>query len=219
MDPLLKLSLIAALHFVPALFIVWHASRNGRAWLPWFFLAVAWPLLRGLSPFFTGNPTRSLLRGLHTFVIELAFDPLSLIVPIVVAVIYLITNTTASKRPPDRGLDTLVRPLSKQNHAGAAPLTEQRASDGDRAPNPTKRCLGCNLRVPTWSTLCPHCSYDFSPRVASVEPATQLPRRAPKNMPDPAIGELIRMLGTLRDEGLLTEQEFQAKKTDLLARN
>jgi hypothetical protein len=41
------------------------------------------------------------------------------------------------------------------------------------------------------------------------------PRRTPADAP-PA--DLIREIGRLRDEGLITEQEFQAKKADLLSR-
>jgi len=41
--------------------------------------------------------------------------------------------------------------------------------------------------------------------------------RPRKRTPDgPA--ELIREMGRLRDEGLITEEEFQAKKADLLSR-
>ena len=41
--------------------------------------------------------------------------------------------------------------------------------------------------------------------------------------PRPAIrrrtpADLIREIGRLRDEGLITEEEFQAKKADLLSR-
>jgi hypothetical protein len=36
--------------------------------------------------------------------------------------------------------------------------------------------------------------------------------------PPTAVVEQIRLLGELRDEGLLTEDEFQAKKKELLSR-
>lgn len=36
--------------------------------------------------------------------------------------------------------------------------------------------------------------------------------------PGPSPAELIREIGRLRDEGLITEEEFQAKKADLLSR-
>ena len=41
------------------------------------------------------------------------------------------------------------------------------------------------------------------------------PRRTPA---DATPAELIREIGRLRDEGLITEEEFQAKKADLLSR-
>jgi hypothetical protein len=41
------------------------------------------------------------------------------------------------------------------------------------------------------------------------------PRPRPSDAP-PA--DLIREIGRLRDEGLITEDEFQAKKADLLSR-
>ena len=41
------------------------------------------------------------------------------------------------------------------------------------------------------------------------------PRRRPRSE-SPA--DLIREIGRLRDEGLITEEEFQAKKADLLGR-
>ena len=43
------------------------------------------------------------------------------------------------------------------------------------------------------------------------------PLRRPKRAPD-APTELIREIARLRDEGLITEEEFQAKKADLLSR-
>lgn len=45
------------------------------------------------------------------------------------------------------------------------------------------------------------------------------PREAmrPRRKPD-SPADLIREVGRLRDEGLITEDEFQAKKADLLAR-
>ncbi len=43
------------------------------------------------------------------------------------------------------------------------------------------------------------------------------PIRRPKRAPD-APTELIREIARLRDEGLITEEEFQAKKADLLSR-
>ena len=99
-----------------------------------------------------------------------------------------------------------------------APAPLQRTSDWDLAANPTKRCLGCNRRVPISATRCPHCAYSFSNHGAPVKPESQPQPTAPVKRPDPAIADFIRMLGTLRDEGLLTEQEFQTKKTALLAR-
>lgn len=45
------------------------------------------------------------------------------------------------------------------------------------------------------------------------------PRDAMRPKPRPAsAADLIRDIGRLRDEGLITEEEFQAKKADLLAR-
>ena len=43
------------------------------------------------------------------------------------------------------------------------------------------------------------------------------PLRRPKRAPD-APTELIREIARLRDEGLITDEEFQAKKADLLSR-
>ena len=43
------------------------------------------------------------------------------------------------------------------------------------------------------------------------------PRRRSKRGPE-APSELIREIARLRDEGLITEEEFQAKKAELLAR-
>ena len=43
------------------------------------------------------------------------------------------------------------------------------------------------------------------------------PRFRPKRPPDSPV-EMIRELARLRDEGLLTEEEFQAKKAELLSR-
>lgn len=41
----------------------------------------------------------------------------------------------------------------------------------------------------------------------------------PPSKPRPATpADLIREIGRLRDEGLITDEEFQAKKADLLAR-
>ena len=47
------------------------------------------------------------------------------------------------------------------------------------------------------------------------DPRTAMRRRTPADAP-PA--DLIREIGRLRDEGLITEEEFQAKKADLLSR-
>jgi methylphosphotriester-DNA--protein-cysteine methyltransferase len=44
---------------------------------------------------------------------------------------------------------------------------------------------------------------------------TMRSRRTPA---DATPAELIREIGRLRDEGLITEEEFQAKKADLLSR-
>jgi hypothetical protein len=44
-----------------------------------------------------------------------------------------------------------------------------------------------------------------------------VPRRRSKRAPD-APTELIREIARLRDEGLITEEEFQAKKAELLSR-
>jgi hypothetical protein len=43
------------------------------------------------------------------------------------------------------------------------------------------------------------------------------PRRRSKRAPD-APADLIREIARLRDEGLITEEEFQAKKAELLSR-
>ena len=44
------------------------------------------------------------------------------------------------------------------------------------------------------------------------------PRLPVRPKRDPGPTEAIRDLGRLRDEGLITEDEFQAKKTELLSR-
>jgi hypothetical protein len=44
---------------------------------------------------------------------------------------------------------------------------------------------------------------------------TMRPRHRP---PDAPPADLIREIGRLRDEGLITEEEFQTKKADLLSR-
>ena len=67
-----------------------------------------------------------------------------------------------------------------------------------------------------------------------IEQATRLARQAgedlsrlvgdPRNVrprnrqPETPPAEMIREIGRLRDEGLITEEEFQAKKADLLSR-
>ncbi len=48
------------------------------------------------------------------------------------------------------------------------------------------------------------------------DPRVAMRPRGPKAHPSPA--ELIREIGRLRDEGLITEEEFQSKKADLLSR-
>jgi hypothetical protein len=48
-------------------------------------------------------------------------------------------------------------------------------------------------------------------------PQDQLQTGPSINLADAAVVERIRMLGTLRDDGLLTEEEFQEKKTALLS--
>lgn len=53
---------------------------------------------------------------------------------------------------------------------------------------------------------------DFSRLVG--DPRTVVPRR-PR---EPSATDAIRDLGRLRDEGLISEDEFQAKKTELLTR-
>ncbi len=53
---------------------------------------------------------------------------------------------------------------------------------------------------------------DFSRLVG--DPRTVVPRRPREAGPT----EAIRDLGRLRDEGLISEDEFQAKKTELLSR-
>jgi hypothetical protein len=48
------------------------------------------------------------------------------------------------------------------------------------------------------------------------DPRGAMRPRGPK--PDATPAELIREIGRLRDEGLITEEEFRAKKADLLSR-
>ncbi|HET6689363.1 MAG TPA: SHOCT domain-containing protein [Miltoncostaeaceae bacterium] len=47
------------------------------------------------------------------------------------------------------------------------------------------------------------------------DPRVAMRRRTPA---DATPAELIREIGRLRDEGLISEEEFQAKKADLLSR-
>jgi hypothetical protein len=51
-------------------------------------------------------------------------------------------------------------------------------------------------------------------RLVGDPPRGFRPRRPPHESP----AEAIRQLGRLRDEGLISEEEFQAKKAELLAR-
>lgn len=59
------------------------------------------------------------------------------------------------------------------------------------------------------------------PALGAAADARPLPRAEPESRP-PASGaelaDLVRKLGELRDAGLLTEEEFQAKKAELLSR-
>jgi hypothetical protein len=48
------------------------------------------------------------------------------------------------------------------------------------------------------------------------DPARGVTRFRPKSEAGPA--DMIREIGRLRDEGLITEEEFQAKKAELLSR-
>jgi Short C-terminal domain len=44
------------------------------------------------------------------------------------------------------------------------------------------------------------------------------PESAPPAKSDPSIPDQIRQLGELRDQGLVTPEEFETKKTELLSR-
>lgn len=50
------------------------------------------------------------------------------------------------------------------------------------------------------------------------EPTTEIPPTATPAPEPPDVFEQIRKLGELRDAGVLTEDEFNAKKSDLLGR-
>jgi RNA polymerase subunit RPABC4/transcription elongation factor Spt4 len=130
-------------------------------------------------------------------------------------------------------------PFPSSQSASAVQLAPVRMPiAGPTEPESTKRCLGCNRRVPGMALTCPYCRYSFSPRSIQIaklraisaspheeqSPQDQPQRaRAEQNAPvthrtTTAIPEQIRMLGVLRDEGLLTEDEFQEKKQELLKR-
>ena len=49
-------------------------------------------------------------------------------------------------------------------------------------------------------------------------PARSVPARAPPARREPDAVDLLRKLGDLRDAGVLTEDEFAAKKAELLRR-
>ena len=55
---------------------------------------------------------------------------------------------------------------------------------------------------------------DLSRLVGDPRAAMRPRPRGPETQP----ADLIREIGRLRDEGLITEEEFQAKKADLLSR-
>ncbi|TYB67251.1 DUF4429 domain-containing protein [Nonomuraea sp. PA05] len=61
-----------------------------------------------------------------------------------------------------------------------------------------------------------HKSLPFAAAVLAAVPS--LPRRRPIAARGLQVAELIAKLGELRDAGVLTEEEFQAKKAELLAR-
>jgi hypothetical protein len=52
----------------------------------------------------------------------------------------------------------------------------------------------------------------------SLAGKVDLPMRSSPRPPEPSPFALIRELGELRDQGLVTEAEFQSKKTELLAK-
>lgn len=77
---------------------------------------------------------------------------------------------------------------------------------------PTLTCSNCGKVVsPVWKRRCEHCkmSFDLAPPIGRPPPPE--PVRA-----DPTTA--IESLASLRDRGVITDEEFQAKKSELLAR-
>lgn len=90
-------------------------------------------------------------------------------------------------------------------------------------PEKRKTCPKCDMIVASWANHCPACQHSFvqvrSPgSVAEPSGPPDAPTPSGNTKPPIAVVEQIRLLGELRDDGLLTEDEFQAKKTELLSR-
>lgn len=87
-----------------------------------------------------------------------------------------------------------------------------------------KTCPKCDMIVASWANHCPACQHSFAqvhPPASVVEvsgPPPEGPAPSGNAKPSTAVVEQIRLLGELRDEGLLTEDEFQTKKQELLSR-
>ena len=58
----------------------------------------------------------------------------------------------------------------------------------------------------------------LSPPRAPQAPAPRPPSRGPASSSSPDVPDLLRMLVVLRDAGVLTPQEFRAKRDDLVER-
>ena len=56
------------------------------------------------------------------------------------------------------------------------------------------------------------------PRVPPRNPAPRTPSRGPAPSSSPDVPELLRMLAALRDAGVLTTEEFRAKRDELVER-
>lgn len=87
-----------------------------------------------------------------------------------------------------------------------------------------KTCPKCDMIVASWANHCPACQYSFA-QAPSPASAVESSWPSPKESTPPAytksataVVEQMRLLGELRDDGLLTEDEFQAKKAELLSR-
>jgi hypothetical protein len=97
---------------------------------------------------------------------------------------------------------------------GASGCLRLRVRGGRPDPDPNKDPASVVFGLGWGAT---HKSLPFAAAVLASIPAPAAPevRRAPSGA---EVAELIAKLGDLRDAGLLSEEEFQAKKAELLSR-